>query len=61
VSAKVLAGAAEARQAAEGNLKTIAETGQAFPKATQSLPAELQRLSPLDYMAAVRGEAMGNR
>ena len=36
-----------------GDLKTIAEAGAAFPKATEALTRNPNALSPLDYVAAV--------
>ncbi len=41
-----------------GDLKTIAETGSAFPKATQTLQQNYNATSPLDYMAAFGGSAV---
>jgi hypothetical protein len=43
-----------------GDLRTIAETAQAFPKATQSLKEAPKQLSPLDMVVAAGGVASGN-
>jgi hypothetical protein len=43
-----------------GDLRTIAETAQAFPKATQSLKEAPKALSPLDMVVAGGGAASGN-
>lgn len=40
-----------------GDLRTIAEAGQAFPKATQALKEAPKSSSPLDWAAAVGGSA----
>lgn len=43
-----------------GELRTIAEVGSAFPKATQALPQNYNALSPLDYaMAFSTGNPFG--
>jgi hypothetical protein len=55
VSAKVLANQLAKGRPLSGELKTIAEVGGAFPKATQSLPQNYNASSPLDYMGAVVG------
>lgn len=43
-----------------GELRTIAETAQAFPRATQSLKEAPKALSPLDMLVAGGGAASGN-
>lgn len=60
VSAKVLATLAEKGKPLSGGLETIAQAGQAFPKATQMLKEAPKTLSPLDVAwAAMNGPIMG--
>jgi hypothetical protein len=61
VSAQSLAKELAKGRPLSGDLRTIAETGQAFPKATQSLKEAPKQLSPLDFaVAATSGAATGN-
>lgn len=61
VSAKTLAGMLQKGKPLSGDLKTIAEVGNAFPKATQTLPQSYNAISPLDYATAAIGSgATGN-
>lgn len=59
VSAAKLAAAAAKGKPLSGELKTIADTATAFPKATQTLPQSYNALSPLDY-AATTAAAVGS-
>jgi hypothetical protein len=52
VSANALARLLEKGKPLSGNLRTVAEDGQAFPKATQSLKEAPKATSPLDIIAA---------
>jgi hypothetical protein len=52
VSAQKLAMALQKGKPLSGELRTIAETAQAFPKATQSLKEAPKAVSPLDWMMA---------
>jgi hypothetical protein len=52
VSANALARLLEKGKPLSGNLRTVAEVGQAFPKATQSLKEAPKATSPLDIIAA---------
>jgi hypothetical protein len=52
VSAAALAKALEKGKPLSGNLRTVAETAQAFPKATQALKEAPKATSPLDIFAA---------
>jgi hypothetical protein len=61
VSAQVLAGLLKKGKPLSGELETIAQTGMAFPKATQALKESYKAISPLDYAtAAIGGTATGN-
>jgi hypothetical protein len=61
VSAQSLAKELAKGRPLSGELRTVAETGQAFPKATQSLKEAPKQLSPLDFaVAATSGAATGN-
>jgi hypothetical protein len=61
VSAQSLAKELAKGKPLSNELRTIAETGQAFPKATQSLKEAPKQLSPLDFaVAATSGAATGN-
>lgn len=61
VSAQSLAKELAKGRPLTNELRTIAETGQAFPKATQSLKEAPKQLSPLDFaVAATSGAATGN-
>lgn len=55
VSAKVLADQLKRGKPLSGELRTIAEAGEAFPKATQMLQEAPKQLSPLDFGAAGLG------
>lgn len=55
VSAQALAKDLAKGKPLSGDLKTIAEAGQAFPKATQALKETPKQLSPLDFGAAGLG------
>jgi hypothetical protein len=58
VAAGALAKQLEKGKPLSGNLLTVAQTGSAFPKATQALKEAPKALSPLDYAMAV-GTAAG--
>ncbi len=61
VSASVLAAQLKRGKPLSNDLRTIAEAGQAFPKATQSLQQNYNAVSPLDYMTGAFGaSATGN-
>ena len=60
VSARALAKQLEKGKPLTNELRTIAETGQAFPKATQALKEAPKALSPLDMVVAGGGAASGN-
>lgn len=61
VSAQALAGQLKRGKPLSGDLRTVAEAGQAFPKATQALPQNYNAVSPLDYLAGMSGSmATGN-
>ena len=60
VSAQALAKQLEKGKPLTNELRTIAETSQAFPKATQSLKEAPKALSPLDMLVAGGGAASGN-
>ena len=53
VSAPVLAKMLQKGRPLSGDLKTIAQAGSSFPKATQALKEAPKAVSPLDYMAAL--------
>jgi hypothetical protein len=55
VSAQAIAAALKKGKPLTGNLRTVAETAQSFPKATQALPQNYNALSPLDYAAGMLG------
>lgn len=60
VSAKVLATLADKGKPLSGDLATIAQAGQAFPKATQMLKEAPKTFSPLDMaVATFNGPLMG--
>jgi hypothetical protein len=61
VSAQALAKQLEKGKPLSGELRTIAEVGQAFPKATQALKEAPKAVSPLDFaVAGTTGMATGN-
>lgn len=61
VSAQALAKQLEKGKPLSGDLKTIAQVGQAFPKATQALKEAPKAVSPLDYaLSAITGTATGD-
>ena len=60
VSAQSLAKDLQKGKPLSGELLTIAETGQAFPKATQALKEAPKALSPLDMAMAAGGAGTGN-
>jgi hypothetical protein len=53
VSAKTLAGELKKGKPLTNELRQIAETAQAFPKATQTLQQNYNAVSPLDYLAGL--------
>lgn len=53
VNSQTLAGNLTKGKPLSGDLKTIAEIGQAFPKATQALKESPKQFSPLDFAVAV--------
>lgn len=57
ISASVLAAQLKRGRPLTGELRTIAEAGQAFPKATQTLQQNYNAVSPLDYLAGAAGAA----
>jgi hypothetical protein len=57
VSAQVLANELKRKKPLSGELRTIAEAGLSFPKATQALKETPKSLSPLDFGAAGIGLA----
>jgi len=57
VSAAVLAAQLKKGKPLSGGIQTIAEAGQAFPKATQTLPQSYNAVSPVDYLGAGLGAA----
>lgn len=59
VSASVLAGQLKRGKPLSGGLRTAAEAGQAFPKATQTLQQNYNAVSPLDYLAGLGSAAAG--
>lgn len=60
VAAKSLAGDLKKGKPLTGELRTIAEAGQAFPKAMQTLPQNYNAMSPLDYLAGLGGAVAGH-
>ena len=61
VSAQVLAQQLKRGKPLSGGLKTAAEAGEAFPKATQALKEAPKAVSPLDWaVGAMSGTATGN-
>lgn len=60
VSAAALAKQLEKGRPLSGELRTIAETTQAFPRAMQTLKEAPKELSPLDMLVAGGGAASGN-
>lgn len=61
VAASALASQLKRGKPLSGWLRTAGEAGQAFPKATQSLPQSYNAVSPLDYAAGFGGlAASGN-
>lgn len=60
VSAQALAKQLEKGRPLSGNLLRIAETGQAFPKATQALKQNYNATSPLDWAMGAFGAGSGN-
>ncbi len=60
VSAPILANALKRGKPLSGDLRTIAEAGQAFPKAMQALKEAPKSLSPLDWAVAGGGAMTGN-
>lgn len=60
VSANKLAEQLSKGKPLSGDLKTIAETAQAFPKSTQALKEAPKALSPLDMVVAGGGAVSGN-
>lgn len=60
VSAKSLAGDLKRGKPLTNELRSIAETASAFPKATQALPQNYNSMSPLDYLAGVAGAVAGH-
>ena len=61
VSAPALAKMLEKGRPLSGDLKTVAEVAQAFPKATQALKQNYNAVSPLDYLSGgIAGTATGN-
>jgi hypothetical protein len=60
VSAQALAKQLQKGRPLSGDLRTIAETADAFPKATQALKEAPKALSPLDMMVGAGGAASGN-
>lgn len=61
VSAQVLAQSLKKGKPLSGGLKTAAEAGEAFPKATQALKESPKAVSPLDWgISALTGTATGN-
>lgn len=61
VSAQVLAKQLEKGKPLSGELRTIAEVAQAFPKATQALKETPKAVSPLDWaLAAATGASTSN-
>lgn len=60
VSAQALAGLLKRGKPLQGELRTIAEAGLAFPKATQALKESPKALSPLDWAVAGSGLLSGH-
>lgn len=60
VSANALAKQLQKGKPLSGELRTIAETANAFPKATQTLKEAPKDLSPLDMLVAGGGAVSGN-
>ncbi len=61
VSAQALARQLQKGAPLSGELETIAQVGQAFPKATQALKEAPKAVSPLDWaLAAITGASTGN-
>lgn len=61
VSAQVMANLLKKGKPLEGELRTIAEVSNAFPKATQALKEAPKSISPLDYaVGAMTGASTGN-
>lgn len=59
VNAAKLAGQLQRGKPLSGDIKTVAQVGQAFPKATQTLTQNYNPMSPLDYVVGLAG-AMHN-
>jgi hypothetical protein len=55
VSAKAMAALLKKGKPLSGDLRTIAQTGEAFPKATQALAEPYRAWSPLDFWAGAAG------